>query len=179
MDCSLPGLSVGILQARILEWVAMPSSRDLPNPGIKPRSSSLQADSLPTVLPGKPLEWMGCLKNTDTLNKSCTNSFMDPQGIHVGKSLGNMDCQVVWTGWARSMLSPQSCLTLWDPIDCGPPGYSVHRIFQARILEWLPCPSPTQSCLFYILSQLFLERAMFGKTSLNSLAKILVAFINL
>ena len=31
-------LSLGILQARILEWVAMPSSRDLPNPGIKPRS---------------------------------------------------------------------------------------------------------------------------------------------
>ena len=27
-------LSMGIIQARILEWVAMPSSRDLPNPGI-------------------------------------------------------------------------------------------------------------------------------------------------
>ena len=36
-DCCLPGSSVyGILQARILEWVAMPSSGDLPNPGIKP-----------------------------------------------------------------------------------------------------------------------------------------------
>ena len=33
MDYSLPGSSVhGILQARILEWVAIPSSRDLPNP---------------------------------------------------------------------------------------------------------------------------------------------------
>ena len=39
MDLSLPGSSVhGILQARILEWVAMPSSRDLPNPGIEPAS---------------------------------------------------------------------------------------------------------------------------------------------
>ena len=39
MNCSLPGSSVrGILQARILEWVAMPSSRDLPNPGIEPMS---------------------------------------------------------------------------------------------------------------------------------------------
>ena len=37
VDCSLPGSSVhGILQARILEWVAMPSSRDLPDPGIQP-----------------------------------------------------------------------------------------------------------------------------------------------
>ena len=35
-DCSPPGSSVhGILKARILEWVAMPSSRDLPDPGIK------------------------------------------------------------------------------------------------------------------------------------------------
>ena len=38
MDCNPPGSSVhGILQAGILEWVAMPSSRDLPNLGIKPR----------------------------------------------------------------------------------------------------------------------------------------------
>ena len=41
-------LSMGILQARILEWVAIPSSRDLPNPGIEPRSPTLQADSLPS-----------------------------------------------------------------------------------------------------------------------------------
>jgi len=39
-------LSMGILQASILEWVAMPSSRDFPNPGIEPRSPSLQAGSL-------------------------------------------------------------------------------------------------------------------------------------
>ena len=38
----------GILQARILEWVAFPFSRDLPNPRIKPRPSTLQADSLPS-----------------------------------------------------------------------------------------------------------------------------------
>ena len=46
-------LSTGILQARILEWVAMPSSRDLPNPGIELRSPALQADSLPSEPPGK------------------------------------------------------------------------------------------------------------------------------
>ena len=31
----------------------------------------------------------------------------------------------------------QSCLTLCDPIDGSPPGSSVHRILQARILEWV------------------------------------------
>ena len=46
MDC-LPGCSVhGILQARILEWVAISFSRDLPVSGIEPGSPALQADSL-------------------------------------------------------------------------------------------------------------------------------------
>ena len=40
------------------------------------------------------------------------------------------------------MLSAQSCLTLSDPMDCCPPVSSVHRIFQARILEWLPFSPP-------------------------------------
>ena len=39
MNCSPPGFSVsGILQARILEWVVISTSRDLPNPGIEPWS---------------------------------------------------------------------------------------------------------------------------------------------
>ena len=47
MDC-------GLLQARILEWVAFPFSRGSSNPGIESRSSPLQADSLPAEPPGKP-----------------------------------------------------------------------------------------------------------------------------
>ena len=51
MDYSLPDSSVhGILQPRILEWVAIPFSRDLPNPGIEPVSPTLQA-----VVPSEPL----------------------------------------------------------------------------------------------------------------------------
>ena len=42
-----------ILQARILEWVDFPSSGDLPNPGMEPRSPATQADSLPTEPPRK------------------------------------------------------------------------------------------------------------------------------
>ena len=30
----------------------------------------------------------------------------------------------------------QSCLTLSNPMDCSPPGFSIHGIFQARVLEW-------------------------------------------
>ena len=54
--------SMGILQASMLEWVAIPSSRDLPNPGIEPRSPALQVDSLVTEPSGKPknMEWVAC-----------------------------------------------------------------------------------------------------------------------
>ena len=38
---------------------------------------------------------------------------------------------------AVSVLVTQSCPTLWDSMDCSPPGSSVHGIFQARILEWV------------------------------------------
>ena len=56
VDCSLPGSFVHvILQARILEWVACPSPGDLPNPGIEPESTTLQADSLRSGPLGKPL----------------------------------------------------------------------------------------------------------------------------
>ena len=63
MDCSPPGSSVhGILQARILEWVAIPFSGYLPDPGIEPGSPALQADSLPSEPPGKPrLEMLALL----------------------------------------------------------------------------------------------------------------------
>ena len=55
MDCGPPGSSVhGILQARILEWVAMPSFRGSSQPGIESRSLALQADSLPSETPRKP-----------------------------------------------------------------------------------------------------------------------------
>ena len=43
------------------------------------------------------------------------------------------------------VLVAQSCPTLWDPMDCSPPGSSVHGIFQARILESVAIPSSNGS----------------------------------
>ena len=55
MDCHLPGSSVhGILQTRILKWVVISFSRDLPNPGIKPVSPEVAGRSYTTPPPGKP-----------------------------------------------------------------------------------------------------------------------------
>ena len=43
---------------------------------------------------------------------------------------------------------PQSCLTLCNPMDCGPPGSSAHEILQARILEWVAMPFSRGSSQF-------------------------------
>ena len=40
----------------------------------------------------------------------------------------------------------QSCPTLSDPMDCSPPGSSVHGIFQARVLEWGAIALATSLC---------------------------------
>jgi len=55
MDYSRLGSSVhGIFLAKILKGLPFPSPGDLPDPGIKPRSPALQADSLPSEPPGNP-----------------------------------------------------------------------------------------------------------------------------
>ena len=55
----MPGSPVHwILQSRILKWVAMPSSGDLPDTGIEPPSPALHADSLPSERPEDPLKYL-------------------------------------------------------------------------------------------------------------------------
>ena len=39
--------------------------------------------------------------------------------------------------WLPCVLRHSVCPTLWDPVDCSPPGSSVHGIFQVRILKWV------------------------------------------
>jgi len=58
-------------------------------------------------------------------------------------------------------------LTLRDPMDCGPPGSSVHGIFQARVLEW-------GAIDWYTLSQIhFVSHGAEGKTQFSSSASLL------
>ena len=53
---------MGFSRTEYLEWVPFPSPGDLPNTGIKPRSPTLQADSLPAEPQGKPKNAeVGCL----------------------------------------------------------------------------------------------------------------------
>ena len=67
----------GLLQARILEWVAFPFSRGSSQPGIKPRSPTLQADSLPAEPQGKP-------KNTGVGSLSLFQQIFPTQELNWG-----------------------------------------------------------------------------------------------
>ena len=73
MDCTVHGF----LQARILEWVAVPFSGDLPNPGTEPRSPTLQVDSLPAESHGKP-------ENTGVGSHSLLQGIFPTQELNCG-----------------------------------------------------------------------------------------------
>ena len=100
MDCSPPGSPVpGILQARTLEWPAMPSPGDCPYAGIEPRSPTLWADALPSEPPGKP-------KNTAVGSLSLLQGIFPTQKSNQG---------VLHCGWVLYQLSYQGshwCYTL-------------------------------------------------------------------
>ena len=62
----------------------------------------------------------------------------------------------------REVLVTQSCPMLYDPMDCSPPGSSVHGISQARILEWVdisfsrgPSKPRDPTCVPYLVGRLF------------------------
>ena len=67
----------------------------------------------------------------------------------------------------------QSCPTLSDPMDCSPPGSSVHGILQARVLEWVPVQYYTVNCdsIIVIINQLLPLFFLF-KTALSILLSL-------
>ena len=72
----------------------------------------------------------------------------------------------------------QSCPTHSDPMDCSLPGSSIHGIFQARVLEGVPLPSPT---FLLVLYKLFFKHISSSCTllpgSFNSLLVYKVIFV--
>ena len=56
-----------------------------------------------------------------------------------------LEPNVVRTAAVAAGLITQLCPTLCNPMDCSPPGSSVHGMFQARILEWVAISSSRKS----------------------------------
>ena len=141
MHCSPPGSSV--------HGLPCPPWGDLPSPGIEPRFPTLQAESLPFEPPGKPkntgvdslsplqgnfptqeLNW-GLLHSRRILYQLSYTGSPSSSVIHVG---GGVTHPLKYKSESEVV---QSCPTLCNPMDCSLPGSSVHRVFQARVLEWV------------------------------------------
>ena len=122
VDCSPPYSSVHeISQERILECVAMPSSRGSSRPRDQTHVSYVylywQAGSLPLAPLGKP-QWRNIFTYKFVVFYTCS--------ILLGTA-----CVCV----CLCVLVTQSYPTLCGPMDCSPPGSSVHGILQARTLK--------------------------------------------
>ena len=131
-----------------------PPQGDLPNPGIELRSPALQRDFLPLEPQGKPTSsgsteintlmslcfhlpaYCCCLISAQPSPKPRSRESLGDAALkgqplraksRVGKEVG--------------ALSLQLCPALCDCMNCSPPGFSVHGISQARILEWAAMPS--------------------------------------
>ena len=88
MDCSPPDSSVhSILQARVLEWAAMPSSKGCFNPGMEPRFATLQMDSLPSEPPGRPDK-----DSTEDNRETRLSSALEPSLLHPGSVEVHFPC---------------------------------------------------------------------------------------
>ena len=62
-------------------------------------------------------------------------SFLKPNRFFLTNGTFVENC-TRFTTWVCVCVCVQSCLTLYDLMDCRPPGFSVHGVLQARILEW-------------------------------------------
>ena len=131
-------LSIGFSRQEYWSGLPFPSSRNLPNPWIEPRSRALQADSLLSEPPGKPTQghsaffiWSNYLKKFLCIQDSHFFPLSSYSATAVFKLIFNS--QAV----AAAAKSLQSCPTLCNPIDGSPRGSPVPGILQARTLEWV------------------------------------------
>ena len=102
-------LSTGILQARILEWVAMSSSRGSSQPRDRTQVSALQADSLPSEPPGKPmiLKWVAY--------PFCRRTSWPRNQTRVSSITGRFFTSWVIREAQKGMLPPHQGIELWSP----------------------------------------------------------------
>ena len=133
MDCSPPGSSVhGILQARILEWVAMPSCSVSSWPRDRTQFSRIAGGFFTSWVTREALDpGVGSLSLLQGIFPTWESNW------------GLLHCRQIFlpaklpgTAAAAAAKSLQSCPTLCNPIDGSPPGSPIPGILQARTLEW-------------------------------------------
>ena len=125
------------------DWsgLPLPYPRDLPDPGIKPRSPALQVDALQSEPPGKRKGWRASYCKASRRHESRPGMWCSQaQACSFGRRHGLSFPGSSVTKEKVKVKVAQSCLTLCDPMD-----YTVHEILQARILEWVAFPFSSKS----------------------------------
>ena len=152
---------MGILEARILEWVAVPSSMGFSQPRDRTQVSGIAGRLLskPSGKPGKHTYTIEPSNPTPSyLHKRNGNLCSDKNLYMNDYSDCIINCHKLETtqmshSWETDKQSlcvcvcsvTQLCPTLCDPMDCSPPGSCVHVTFQARVLEWVAISSSRRS----------------------------------
>ena len=136
--CQAP-LSMEFSRQGYWSGLPFPSPGDLPDPGIKPGSSTLQADSYPLSHQGRILPTAAAAAAAKSL-QSCPTLCNPIDGSPQDSPIpGILQCMKVKS---QSEIA-QSCPTFSDPMDCSLPGSSAHGIFQAddvtahALMMWL------------------------------------------
>ena len=151
MDCSPSGPSLFTEFSRQEYWngLPFPSPGHLPNPGIKPRSPTWKAQSLPTEPPGKPYTKVGmhkllmlllshlsrvrlCATPETAAHQAPPSLAFSRQEHRSGLPFPSPMHESEKWKWSCSVMSNSS-----RPHGLQPTGSSVHGIFQARVLEWV------------------------------------------
>ena len=142
-----------------------PSPGDLPNPGIEPRSPTLQADPLPAESQTPVLMWKFSLNcqaaslwvfnlydiwnMTDIMSYSFIRILLcrrqdrknlKQKELHQERKRGKKN-PCFSSPPKVKLLVAQSCPTLYDSMDCSPLGSSDHGALEARILQWVAMSS--------------------------------------
>ena len=131
----------GILQARILEWITIFVSRGSSWPRDQIHVSCIGrwiifTTEIPAIHPNH--QYFTVLAFSLPLSVYIFSGFSSNHLNNLKWFMNHLRITGDMTALsAEYMLSLQSCPILCDPMDCGPPGSSVHGIFQARVLEWV------------------------------------------
>ena len=129
-----PGKNTGVGCHFLLQCMKVKSEREVA------QSCPTLNDSMNCSLPGSSIHGICQARHRQHIKKQ-RHYFANK--VHLVKAMVfpvimyGCDSWTIKKTAAAAARSLQSCPTLCDPIDCSPPGSSVHGIFQARTLEWV------------------------------------------
>ena len=107
---------------------------------IKKQAQSSPTRPSSTCAWARPLSWNQSVTFA-TMHEPTLTSYCHPESIVCSRTHSS------WCICYKWVLVVQSYLTLWDPMDCRLPGFSVHGVLQARILRWVAIPFSRGSSL--------------------------------